>query len=164
MQFAALRCFFPSTPLPRGLQVEPLTGELKHMSLTGDLHKKPTRNKMMYWASRSNRDSAKLLFFPTGRTWAPSRLTDPHPFMYSSNPCISLCREQEGTNNTGFWEHFWKWIAGGNQSSSQKSHQPFILASDDPTFDTLTVYKSETVGWAELASGHSVRGEVCQVV
>lgn len=47
-QFAALRCFFPSTPLLWGLHLEPPLGSHQHsdsMSLTGGLYIKTYREQ-----------------------------------------------------------------------------------------------------------------------
>lgn len=60
--------FFPLHSSPLRIAGRVSTGEPKNTPLTGGLHKKPTGDKMMHWASRSYRESAKLLFFPVHKS------------------------------------------------------------------------------------------------
>lgn len=95
------------------------------MPLTDKLHKKPARSKMKYWASRSYRESAEPFFLPLCKSrWQnlSSIQTDrSSPLHVQQQP---QHQPVQGTNTTGFWEHFCKRISGGNQPPSQNSYQP----------------------------------------
>lgn len=126
-QFAALRCFFPSTPLPPGLQLDPPLGSHQdpdNTSLTGGLHKKTLRGaRWCTGPAGAIENQQSFHSFPsvrvTSRTWTPPRLTAHSPPACSSDPARS-------TKITGFWKQFWKKIASGNWPPSQMSHQLFF--------------------------------------
>lgn len=160
MQFAALRCFFPLHSSPLRIAGGASTGGPKHMSLTGDLHQKPTRNKMMYWASRSYRESAKLLFFPLCESHWQNLSSFQADWSthstYSSNPSTCLCNKAQTP------------LVSGNISGSKllvaTKHPPKSPTSPFfgicwPHIWHFNCVQSLRLGWAEeLASDHRVRG------
>lgn len=160
MQFAALRCFFPLHSSPLRIAGGASTGGPKHMSLTGDLHQKPTRNKMMYWASRSYRESAKLLFFPLceshWRTWAPSRLTDPHTQRTAAIPAPACATRPK---HLWFLGTFLEVNCWWQPNTYPKVPPALFFGICWPHIWHFNCVQSLRLGWAEeLASDHRVRG------